>query len=76
MAKKSEKTLSEVLDSFSRAHLRALYHALEESEEAEVSGVLSANDNVVVHYRRGRASVWRELRALVRATLESREVQE
>jgi allophanate hydrolase subunit 1 len=65
-----------VLDSLSRAHLKALHRAIEEIEEAEMSGVLSANDNVVVHYRRGRASVWRELRALVRATLESREVQE
>jgi len=70
------KTLSEVLETLSKAHLKALYKALADVEEAEMVGVLSANDNVVVHYRRGRASAVRELRALVRATLESREVDE
>ncbi len=72
----AERTLSEVLEAFSKAHLKALYKALADAEEAEMLGLLSANDNVVVHYRRGRASVLRELRALVRATLESREVDE
>jgi allophanate hydrolase subunit 1 len=74
--KVAERTLSEVLEAFSKAHLKALYKALAAAEEAEVMGVLSADDNIVVHYRRGRASVLRELRALVRATLESREVDE
>ncbi len=69
-----ERTLSEVLEAFSKAHLKALYKALASAEEAEMLGLLSADDNVVIHYRRGRASVLRELRALVRATLESREV--
>ena len=72
----AERTLSEVLEAFSKAHLKALYKALADAEEAEMLGLLSADDNVVVHYRRGRASVLRELRALVRATLESREVDE
>ena len=72
----ANRTLSEVLEAFSKAHLKALYKALVDTEEAEMLGLLSANDNVVVHYRRGRASVLRELRALVRATLESREVDE
>jgi hypothetical protein len=56
--------------------LKALYKALAEVEEAEVMGLLGASDNAVVHYRRGRASAYRELRALIRATLESREVNE
>jgi allophanate hydrolase subunit 1 len=72
----ADRTLSEVLEALSRAHLKALYKALADAEEAEMAGVLSANDNIVVHYRRGRASALRELRALVRATLESREVDE
>lgn len=72
----ANRTLSEVLEAFGKAHLKALYKALADAEEAEMLGLLSANDNVVVHYRRGRASVLRELRALVRATLESREVDE
>ncbi len=72
----AERTLSEVLEAFSKAHLRALHKALASAEEAEMLDLLSADDNVVVHYRRGRASVLRELRALVRATLESREVDE
>ena len=72
----AERTLAEVLDALSKAQLKALYNALADAEEAEVMGVLSAGDNVVVHYRRGRASAFRELRALVRATLESREVNE
>jgi len=71
-----ERTLAEVLEALSKAHLKALYKALAEAEEAEVMGVLGAGDNVVVHYRRGRASVLRELRSLLRATLESREVNE
>jgi allophanate hydrolase subunit 1 len=74
--KVADRTLSEVLETLSKAHLKALYKALADAEEAEVMSVLSANDNIVVHYRRGRASVFRELRALVRATLESREVNE
>ncbi len=69
-----ERTLSEVLETFSKFQLKLLYKALADAEEAEMLGLLSADDNVVVHYRRGRASVLRELRALVRATLESREV--
>ena len=71
----AERTLAEVLEAFSKAHLKALYKALADTEEAEVMGVLSASDNIVIHYRRGRASALRELRALVRATLESREDQ-
>jgi len=72
----AERTLSEVLEAFSKGHLKALYKALADMEEAEMLGVLGANDNVVVHYRRGRVSAIRELRALIRATLESREVDE
>jgi len=72
----AERTLTEVLEAFSKAHLKALYKALADAEEAELMGVLGANDNIVVHYRRGRASAYRELRALIRATLESREVDE
>jgi hypothetical protein len=71
----AERTLAEVLETLSRAQLKALYEALAEIEEAETMGMLSAGDNVVVHYRRGRANALRELRALVRATLESREDQ-
>jgi hypothetical protein len=74
--KVAERTLSEVLEALSKAHLKALYKALAEVEEAEVMGLLGASDNAVVHYRRGRASAYRELRALIRATLESREVNE
>jgi allophanate hydrolase subunit 1 len=74
--KVAERTLTEVLEALSKAHLKALYKALADAEEAEVMSVLSANDNVVVHYRRGRASAYRELRALICATLESREVDE
>jgi hypothetical protein len=72
----AERTLSEVLEALSKAHLKALYKALADVEEAEMTGLLSADDNIVVHYRRGRASALRELRALVRAILESREVDE
>ena len=72
----AERTLTEVLEALSKVHLKALYKALADAEEAEVISVLSANDNIVVHYRRGRASALRELRALIRATLESREVDE
>jgi allophanate hydrolase subunit 1 len=74
--KVAERTLSEVLEALSKAHLKALYKALADVEEAEMASVLSANDNIVIHYRRGRASALRELRALVRAILESREVDE
>jgi allophanate hydrolase subunit 1 len=74
--KVAERTLSEVLEALSKAHLKALYQALADVEEAEMASVLSANDNIVIHYRRGRASALRELRALVRAILESREVDE
>jgi allophanate hydrolase subunit 1 len=72
----AERSLGEVLETFSYPQLKALYKALESAEEGEVAGVLNANDNVVVHYRRGRASALRELRVLVRAILESREVDE
>jgi len=71
----AERTLTEVLEAFSKAHLKALYKALADAEEAELMGVLGANDNIVVHYRRGRASAYRELRALIRATLEHTEVE-
>jgi hypothetical protein len=72
----AERTLSEVLDTLSKAQLKALYEALADDERAEMLSLLSADDNIVVHYRRGRASAYRELRALIRATLESREVDE
>jgi len=66
------RSLDEVLDVLPSDHLEAMLKSLEEMLDAEVNAMLSSGDNVVVHYRRGRASMLKELAGLIRYIREQR----